>query len=162
MDLIRKFEDYILYSPIFELAFQRRKAIDKIRDISFILFYHILKVKLIENGAKSHWKKEIFGFILNIYDIRFKPYSKKFSKEDYIEFLFVEPFCDSNSSAYKNRFNIRRDYIESIKNRIKIDYDINVEITDKILEDCKNIIIKISEYISNNEIDKIDELIKNL
>lgn len=162
MKLIRRFEDYILYSPLFELAFQRRKAMDKIRDISFILFYHILKVKLIENGSKYHWKKEIFGFILSVYDIRFKPYSKKFNKEDYIEFLFVEPFCDSDSSSYKNVFNIRQDYIESIKDRIKIDYDIDVEITKETLEECKNFIIKISEYISNNEMNKIKELINEL
>ena len=32
----------------------------------------------------------------------------------------------------------------------------------KLMEDCKNIIIKISEYIVNNDFNKIEELIDNL
>lgn len=162
MKLIRKFEDYVLYSPIFELAFQRRVCIDKIRGISFILFYHILKVKLIKDGSIEHWKKEILGFILNIYDLRFEPNFKKFNKEDYIEFLFVEPFCDSESSAYKNKFNIRDEYIKNIENRIEIDYDKSVKITMELMEECKDIIIKISEYIADSKIEKIKELINEL
>lgn len=49
--LFKKFEDYILYSPLFEMAFQRRICIDKIRNISFTLFYHLLKIKLFKENS---------------------------------------------------------------------------------------------------------------
>ena len=119
-------------------------------------------MKTIKDGSIDHWKKEILGFILNIYDLKFKPKSKKFNMKDYVEWLFVEPFCDSNSSAYKNIFNIRKDYIKSIESRIKMDYGVNVKITDELMDECKNIIIKISEYIVNDEIEKIEDLVNTL
>jgi len=165
MNILKDFEDFIIRTTLFEHAFYRKTAHERIGGIGYMLFYHLLKVKIIKNktGNIEHWKKEIRNFIAQLYEIRYKPYSKKFKNYEYLEWMFVEPFCDSNSSAKRGILNVYKDFIKNMKYRLEKDYNIEVNMTNEDIEECKNIMIKISDYLADNlKIEKIEDIIRNL
>ena len=104
---------WLINQPVFEKAFYRKEAVDRIRSLSGTILDHLIKVKYIKDEYNTnHWKNEIKSFFYKIDRITIKPRNSKFNKDDYMEWLFVEPYCDSGSLAKNKVYNIRENYIE--------------------------------------------------
>lgn len=140
-----------------EIAYYRRDAKDKIRSLSGKVLIHIIKVLYLDDKLNiEHWKKEIISYFDKIEDIAIKPNNKKFTKEEYYDFLFLEPYCNSNSNWMKYEINDR--YIKMIVGRINYQYNSNIKENDIDFDNISDIFKNISEKISNY--DSVDEFIK--
>jgi len=157
MRIINKFTEWLIYQPFMEMAYYRRDAKDKIRSLSGTVLIHIIKVLYLDDKLNiEHWKKEIISYFDKIEDIAIKPNNKKFTKEEYYDFLFLEPYCNSNSNWMKYEINDR--YIKMIVGRINYQYNSNIKENDIDFDDISDIFKKISEKISNY--DSVDDFIK--
>ena len=144
MKYIDKFADWVLEQPLFEMAFYRKEAMHKIMSLSSPTFGHILKAKYInDKNNRNHWISEIKNFFNKVDEIEIKPFNRKFSKEEYIRWLFEGPYCDSNSSIKNNIYNFREEFIQKILNNINSDYKTDIKYKDidfvEIVEFFKNI-----------------------
>lgn len=160
MNIINKFTEWLIYQPFMEMAYYRKEASDKIRSLSGTVLIHILKVIYLNDPLNvNHWKIEISGYFIKIEDITIKPKNKKFTKEEYYNFLFLEPYCNSKSDW--NNFQINSKYIKMIIGRINSQYNSNIKEEDLDWDKISNLFKIISERISNYEsVDDIINLIK--
>lgn len=160
MNIINKFTEWLIYQPFMEMAYYRKEASDKIRSLSGTVLIHILKVIYLNDPLNvNHCKIEISGYFLKIEDITIKPKNKKFTKEEYYNFLFLEPYCNSKSDW--NNFQINSKYIKMIIGRINSQYNSNIKEEDLDWDKISTLFKIISERISNYEsVDDIINLIK--
>lgn len=162
MNIINKFTEWLIYQPFMEMAYYRKEASDKIRSLSGTVLIHILKVIYLNDPLNvNHWKIEISGYFIKIEDITIKPKNRKFTKEEYYNFLFLEPYCNSKSDW--NNFQINSKYIKMIIVRINSQYHSNIKEEDLDWDKISTLFKIISERISNYEsVDDIINLIKVL
>jgi hypothetical protein len=79
----------LMTTKLFEFAFERKKAIDKIESLNDELAYHILKTIIFQNSvSRNSYLEEINAWLAKINKIRLKPDNKKFSVDNYMEFLW--------------------------------------------------------------------------
>jgi hypothetical protein len=159
MRLIDKFSEWLIYQPFMEMAYYRKEASDKIRSLSGTIIKHIIKVMYLDDDLNiKHWKSEITSYFDKISDITIKPRNKKFSKEEYYNFLFLEPYCLSYSNW--KEYEINDKYIKMIIMNINTQYKSNIDVNDINFDKISNLFKTISEKISNYE--SIDEIIKKI
>ena len=130
MKYLEKFTYWVIDSPLFKMAFYRKSAVDKIRSLSGTVLDQIIMVKYADDINKKQWISEIIAYFNKIDEIEIKPYNRKFSEIEYLEFLLVEPYCDSKSAAKKDVFIFRKDYTDKIIRKIKKEYNSNIENID--------------------------------
>jgi len=139
-----------------EMAYYRKEASDKIRSLSGTVLIHILKVIYLNDPLNvNHWKIDISGYFIKIEDITIKPKNRKFTKEEYYNFLFLEPYCNSKSDW--NNFQINSKYIKMIIGRINSQYHSNIKEEDLDWDKISTLFKIISERISNYE--SVDDII---
>ena len=80
--------DILMETRIFELAYNRKNAMDKIRDISLNTSMELLKIIMYKDSRnQNHWRGKFDGWMAGI-----KRYSKGTLKEhDLFNLLWVEP-----------------------------------------------------------------------
>ena len=157
MRIVDRFAEWLIYQPFMEMAYYRRDAKDKIRSLSGTVLIHIIKVLYLDDKLNiEHWKKEIISYFDKIEDITIKPKNKKFDKEEYYDFLFLEPYCVSDSNWTKYEINDR--YIKMIVGKINYQYNSNIKESDIDFDDISDLFKKLSEKISNY--DSVDDFIK--
>ena len=88
-----KLLDILMETRIFELAYNRKTAMDKIRDISLNTSTELLKILMYKGSRnQNHWRGKFDGWMSGI-----KRYSKGTLKErDLFHLLWVEPLGDLN------------------------------------------------------------------
>ena len=156
MNIINKFTEWLIYQPFMEMAYYRKEASDKIRSLSGTVLIHILKVIYLNDPLNvNHWKIDISGYFIKIEDITIKPKNRKFTKEEYYNFLFLEPYCNSKSDW--NNFQINSKYIKMIIGRINSQYHSNIKEEDLDWDKISTLFKIISERISNYE--SVDDII---
>jgi len=129
--MIENFKYWLINRKIFENAFLLRDARFKISEKAYTLNFHLMKCYFLKNETYfEHWKKEAIGYLKSINKITIKPFSKKFDKKEYMEWLFVEPLCDANSSVKKNIYKIEDKEYKIFINDIKDEYDLSIDISD--------------------------------
>ena len=159
MKLIDKFTEWLIYKPFMEMAYYRRDAQDKIRSLSGTILTHVIKLLYLDDDLNiKHWKDEITSYFNKIEDITIKPNNKKFTKEEYYNYLFLEPYCSSDSNWMKYQINDK--YIKMIILRINSQYKSNINMLDINFDEISNLFKTISEKISNYE--EVCEIIKKL
>lgn len=142
-----------------EMAYYRRDAQDKIRSLSGTILTHVIKLLYLDDDLNiKHWKDEITSYFNKIEDITIKPKNKKFTKEEYYNYLFLEPYCSSDSNWMKYQINDK--YIKMIILRINSQYKSNINMLDINFDEISNLFKTISEKISNYE--EVCEIIKKL
>ena len=154
MRLIDKFGECLLYQPFMEMAYYRKEASDKIRSLSGTIIKNMIKFLYLNDNCEC----EIISYFDKIGDITIKPRNKKFTKEEYYNFLFLEPYCFSNSN-WKG-YEINDKYIKMIIRDINSQYNSNLDIEDIDFDKISNLFKKISNKISNYE--SVVEIIKKI
>lgn len=159
MRLMDKFSEWLIYQPFMEMAYYRKEASDKIRSLSGTIIKHIIKVMYLDDNLNTkHWKSEITSYFDKIGDITIKPRNKKFTKEEYYNFLFLEPYCLSSSNW--KEYTINDKYIKMIIMNINTQYKSNIDVNNINFDKISDLFKTISEKISNY--DSIDEIIKKI
>ncbi len=157
---IEKFTYWLINKPIFEMAYYRKDAVNKIRSLSGTILIHILKIKYIKNNENiDHWISEIKDYFRKIDEIEIKPFNRKFTSNEYLEFLLIEPYCTSESSAKKDKIEFIEPHIKKIINYINIDYNTNIKYEEINFENIILFFKKICLSLEKNEniIDVINE-----
>jgi len=81
----------LMKTSIFEMAYDRQKAIDIVSDLSPEIFDHLLKLWVLEYPqGKNHWISEINAWLRKINRIRLKSSKKKPSKQDLYDWMVFE------------------------------------------------------------------------
>jgi len=152
MKFIEDFKYWLINRPMFEMAFYRKDAIDSIRSLSDTILIHILKVKCLQSDKdENHWKKEINTFFRKVNSIRIKPKNKKFSQEEYMNFLFIEPYCMSNSSYKNSTYYLNEPYLKSIIREINYEYNSSIKYSDININELIDFFKEISNKIEKDE-----------
>jgi hypothetical protein len=83
--------DILMETRIFELAYNRKTAVNKVRDISLNTSMELLKILMYKDSRnQNHWRAKFDGWMASI-----KRYSKGTLKErDLFHLLWVEPLGD--------------------------------------------------------------------
>ena len=86
-----KLLDILMETRIFELAYNRKTAVNKVRDISLNTSMELLKILMYKDSRnQNHWRAKFDGWMASI-----KRYSKGTLKErDLFHLLWVEPLGD--------------------------------------------------------------------
>ena len=84
--------DWFSETPLFEMAYQRKHVISKIRDLQDEIATHLVKHLCydVPVETKKHWEAEINAWLLKIHKLKLKN-GKKLSGDMYYELLFKEP-----------------------------------------------------------------------
>ena len=152
MKFIEDFKYWLINRPMFEMAHYRKDAVDTIRSLSGTILIHIIKVKYLkDNINENHWKNEIKSFFRKVNSIRIKPKSKKFTCEEYMDFLFIEPYCTSESSFKKDKYILIEPYVRSIIDEINWDYGSDIKYNDIDFNFLVNFLKQISKLIELDE-----------
>lgn len=92
-EILNRTLDVVSSTKLFEMAYERRKALQHIRSIKGTLAIHTIKIMIFDApDVLNHWLNEIQGYLTIINKIYIKPKTKKFSGDDYYELLWDEPF----------------------------------------------------------------------
>jgi hypothetical protein len=83
--------DWLICSPLFEMAYKRKFATDKIRELAPNIAEHLVKVLAFNDEAKNHWITEINTWVRKINNITLKPKGNKLPADTYYELLWDEP-----------------------------------------------------------------------
>lgn len=152
MNFIEDFKYWLIRRSIFEMAHYRKDAVDTIRSLSGTILIHIIKVKYLKgNINENHWKNEIKSFFRKVNSIRIKPKSKKFTFEEYMDFLFIEPYCTSDTSFKKDKYILINSYIKSIIDEINWEYGSNIQYSDIDPNFLINFFKRISKMLESDE-----------
>lgn len=150
MKYLDKFTYWLINHPIFEMAYYRKDAVDKIRLLSGTIIEHIIKVKYIDDDYnKNHWRNEIISFFNRIDSITIKPNNRRFSRDEYLEFLFIEPYCDYTSSV--NNIKLIDKYIIKIIRQINLNYNVEIEYSDIDFDEIILLFKDISSILENDD-----------
>ena len=121
--------DLLNQTPLFELAYQRRKALDKIDGLSYQISTHLLKVFLFPTSPNvKHWLGELNGWLIQLNDLRLKPSNNKPTYKDFIQNLKNPYLENSNQVEEMILSTIRYNQEETPK------YDIDSEDVIKMIE----------------------------
>jgi hypothetical protein len=143
-----KLLDILIESKLFEMAYSRKVALDKTRDLSLNTSRELLKILMYKDSKnQSHWRGKLDGWLRDI-----KRYSKNTLKEkDLIKLLWEEPLgeIDQLEDLIKD---IETDYYKPSHH---IDYSNLPLLNQKI----KHIFSQISKDMTENQTININNYI---
>jgi transcription termination factor NusB len=109
-------------TELFEMAYNRRKAIDIISVFHIQIVKHFIKVALFpEHRDSQHWNHELEVWLSEIDDIKTKPNGRRLKYEDYYENLYDGVLGHSGALFDKVKSLYRTNSIEYIPD---VDYEI--------------------------------------
>ena len=135
-----KLLDILMETRIFELAYNRKNAMDKVRDISLNTSMELLKILMYKDSRnQNHWRGKFDGWMAGI-----KRYSKGTLKvHDLFNLLWVEPLGETEQ-------------LEDLISMVEADYytpSYHIDYTDlpTLHNQMKDIFSDISRDIVNNK-----------
>lgn len=140
--------DWIINTELFEMAYQRKAVIGRVRSLQDEIATHLIKHEYydVSEETKSHWRSEINAWIGRIQKSKLKG-NKMLSGSTYYDLLFNEPLGE------------RSDVVGIIRVIDKIDgmgkYN-KVGTVDQLHERLEKILHQLSYDISNQRIETID------
>ena len=132
--------DMLMETRIFELAYNRKVAMDKVRDLSLNTSMELLKILMYKNSRnQNHWRGKLNGWFSGI-----KRYTKGTLKErDLFHLLWTEPLGDLDQLVDLISM-VEADYYSP-------SYHINYNDLPSLHNHMKNIFTVISRDIANNK-----------
>ena len=132
--------DILMETRIFELAYNRKAAMNKVRDLSLNTSMELLKILMYQDSRNQpHWRGKFDGWMAGI-----KRYSRNTLKErDLINLLWEEPLGDM-------------DQLKDLISMVESDYykpsnHINYNDLTSLHKQMKDIFTSISKDIVNNK-----------
>ena len=96
---IREFVlDVIIQTRLFEMAFKRKNAIDKVRGYQSTLINHLIKIFMFKDSEnRNHWSSEVNNYLYDIQDIKLKGTNQPLESSMLFELMFNEPIGHLNT-----------------------------------------------------------------
>ncbi|MGI0076100.1 MAG: hypothetical protein ACREAU_01685 [Nitrosopumilaceae archaeon] len=142
MKLIEICLDKLNKTKLFEMAYERKKAIETVISLSPQIFEHLIKIFVFKlPHAKYHWIKEVNRWFTTIDRIILKPNNKRLTAEDIYEWMIFD-----SSPHYSVEFinsSVRRMLRMEFKDVAVSDYDANhllniiLRIIQKVVKDIE-------------------------
>lgn len=153
--LILNFADWLLRTPLLELASERNESISKIKSYSDTLNRHLFKLYVFQKSCyRQHWEDEIYNYIYSISDINWGKKHNKFEEYQYFDWLFYDYF-----NKGKDRKSIKRLY-KNILEKYQTEEIINWSELE-FYNLCENFYKLICPILEKGNIDKdFDKIIK--
>jgi hypothetical protein len=150
MRLYEFFLDKIADTKLFEMAFERKVAIQKARNLQHQISRHIIKTVMYSKSQYvNHWCNEINGWLTDISDTTLKRTRRPLDSDTLMNILFEEPMA--SPSEVKRKMNkIYGEYPD-----LKIDEPDEQIVHRKIYDIMKNI----SDDIANDKFNDIRKYI---
>jgi hypothetical protein len=102
--------DVIIGTRLFEMAFKRKNAIDKVRAYQSTLISHLIKILIFEKSEnRNHWCNEVNSYLDGIQDIKLKGTNQPLESSMLFELMFNEPIGHL-STVDKMIIRIQRQY----------------------------------------------------
>lgn len=142
--------DKLAETAIFEMAFDRKSAKDKITSLSPIIFKHLVKIFVFEAPhISSHWIKEIDTWLDQIDDINLKK-NQNLDKNTLYDWLILDsaPIYDASHVNKIVRKMVRNEYPDLAMRSFDAD-----EIANKVI----NIISAVCSDIAADKFDTIKD-----
>ena len=90
MDLLENLQKYFEKSKLFEMAYDRKKVIDKFQDKNEERIYHLLYIFFFrDNESLNHWINEVIAFSKMSY--RVKPKNKLMNSCTIYDLIWLQP-----------------------------------------------------------------------
>lgn len=145
MRLIDSCLDKLNNTMLFEMAFERRKAMDTIVNLSPQIFEHFIKLFVVNIPlTKNHWVKEINGWFNIINKIYLKPKNRRLSYEEIYNWLIFE-----SAPYYSSEF-----IDSSVQRMLRMEYkgiDVKEYDANQLLNIILNIIQNVARDIAKDE-----------
>ena len=140
--------DKLNETALFEMAFERKTAINIVRGKAKPIVDHLIYLLIYKNSnARNHWKSELSAFINSIDYLYLKPSKRKLSGNDYYNLLFEEPLGGDIIQIEK-----------LLSQALSKEGDPNATINPYILkESLEKIIHKLSFDLANDQYKSIDD-----
>jgi hypothetical protein len=140
--------DQVSNTALFEMAFERKNAINAVRGKAKPIVDHLIYLLIYKNSkARNHWKSELSAFIDSIDYLYLKPSKRKLSGNDYYNLLFEEPLGGDIIQTEK-----------LINQAIRKEDNPDIKVNPYILkESLEKIIHKLSFDLANDQYISIDD-----
>lgn len=147
--------DSLMRTKLFEMAFSRKTAMEKVTVISPPIFDHFIKLFLFNlPETKQHWIDELNNFFNTINRIYLKPDNTKLSFEEIYNWLVYDaaPHYSTNYIINAIRVMTRQQY-KTVR--------VHEHDPEHILNLILNIIKNISRDIANNRFETVEDYLPN-
>lgn len=147
MQLIDNIADLLMEVHLFEMAYQRKVIVNRIRALSFQIASHVIKIYLYpSNTALRGWEKEIQAWVADLSHMRYDG-TKKLKESDYFKLLYSEPFIGSDIVELVYSMSVKNG-LPKIKDGVNIDHKIK-SFYEKLAKELsgKSVFVDISNLI---------------
>lgn len=153
MRILEVIADSLMNTRLFEMAFERRAAKNRVTDLSPQIFDHLLKLWVLDSPRDAnHWKSEINTWLRSIDQIYLKPSKKKPSYQDLHNWMLLDAAPHYAEEYVTHVISIwRRSEYKNVPLR---DFDVDItlaQIFQVISQVCKDIsankFITIDDYL---------------
>lgn len=92
MKLSELLSDLLLRTQLFEMAFAKRVAMDRARDLQFPIAEHLVKIVMYQGALpEAHWIKEVNTWLQRIQTHKLRGTNKPLGEKELFLILFDEP-----------------------------------------------------------------------
>jgi hypothetical protein len=155
-NFIQSVANALLEVHVFEMAFQRKVVIEKVRSLQGQIADHLCKIALYpEHRARKHWEKEIQSWLSNL-NRNFFNGSKKLSQAEYMNFLWNEPFEGTHLVAHVAKTAHGEQGLPKLAKNSFDEAQLTAELKSVYVEICSKIsssdVVNISEILSEHHV----------
>lgn len=137
-----KLVDLLNKTILFEMAYERKHALNKLDNLSHPISTHILKLIIFNNSPNfNHWLGELNSWLNQVDDIRLKPTNKKLNRQDYLKYL-KGLYLENEDQVQKNIQKLKRLYPNE---------QVITDDSDKVMNEINNLMNKICTELSADE-----------
>lgn len=84
--------DFVMSTRLFEMAYAKRVALDKVRYLQDQIAEHLIRIVMFETAqSRDHWFQELNAWLYSIQNIRIKSSNKPLDQKTLMNLLFDEP-----------------------------------------------------------------------
>jgi hypothetical protein len=143
--------DILSETKLFEMAFNKKVAIDKARNLQNQIARHLVKILMYHNSQYvNHWCNEVNSWLYDIQDNKIKGTNKPLKSSELFNILFVEPL--ETIDDVQARMN--RNYKEYVD--LAIDEPNSTVINEKLYW----IIKSICDDLQNNQFNRVEKYLQ--
>jgi hypothetical protein len=125
LSYLDRFADWLMNTPLLELAQARDRAIDKIENLSKPLNEHLFKLYVMQKSSyREHWTDEIDNFLNQANDVEWGKKRHSFEFEDYKKWMFQIYFFDNRNELKINLKRTLSNLLKTYESEEKINWSL--------------------------------------